>query len=42
MCLVQSEKFEHFNHFESDLNEEILIVPIFDVSLMNLTEYLKL
>ena len=42
MCLVQSEKFDHFNHFGYELNDEILLIPIFDVSVLNLTEYLKL
>ena len=42
ISLVSSESVNLFNHFGYELGDEILVVPIFDISYLNLIEYLKL
>jgi len=42
LCLASSENFKIFNHLGYDLDEEILIVPIFEVSFLNLIDYERL
>ena len=39
---MSSESVNLFNHFGYELGDEILVVPIFDISYLNLIEYLKL
>lgn len=42
IVLCNSIDFESFNHFGYEMKEKILILPIFDVSYINITKYLKL
>ena len=42
LCLASSENFKIFNHLGYNLDEEILIVPIFEVSFLNLIDYERL
>ncbi len=42
ISLASSESVNIFNHFGYELDDNILIVPIFDISYLNLIEYLKL
>lgn len=42
ISLVSSESLNSFNHFGYEFEDEILVVPIFDISYLNLIEYLKL
>ena len=42
IVLCNSKDFENFNHFGYEMNDKILVLPIFDVSYINITNYLKL
>ncbi len=42
LSICKSFHFENFNHFGYDLSEEILIVPIFEFSFLNLIDYSKI
>lgn len=42
LILVNSSDIEQFNHFGLELDEKILVLPIFSVSYKNLKNYLKI
>jgi hypothetical protein len=42
LVVVNSADFEQFNHFGLELEEKILVLPIFSVSYKNIKNYLKI
>ena len=42
LIIVKSSDFEQFNHFGLELDEKILVLPIFSVSYRNIKNYLKI
>ena len=42
IVIGKSEDFSIFNHFSYDLTENILIIPVLNISYLNITNYLKI
>ena len=42
LTLVNSSEIEQFNHFGFELSDKILVLPIFNISYLNIKNYLKI